>query len=74
MIRAQYEIKADCFGYSRGGCAVLTEVLCVTCGRCSFYKTREQAKADAERAHTAAVERGYYAKGGKYTPMDWGTV
>lgn len=64
--------REECFGYKGGGCAVLSEALCVTCGRCAFFKTRKQARADTERARVLAAARGYYATGEKYTPRDWG--
>lgn len=72
MPDGRFEPREDCFGYKGGGCVVLSEGLCVTAGRCAFFKTREQAKADMERARVLAVERGYYATGEKYTPRDWG--
>ncbi len=41
-------IKKDCFAYRIGGCSVLTEMVCRR-ENCSFYKTKEQARADREK-------------------------
>lgn len=41
-------IKQDCFGYKRGTCTVLTELVCGQ-RKCSFYKTQEQFRQDAEK-------------------------
>ena len=59
------EFKTDCFGYARGGCAILNEALCVTRGRCAFYKTREKAAADTDRAQKLAERAGF---SGTYRP------
>ncbi|MEA4955026.1 MAG: hypothetical protein VB096_05875 [Pseudoflavonifractor sp.] len=59
--------KMDCFGYSNGGCTVLNEALCVTRGRCSFYKTRGKAAADSERAQKLAEKAGFF---GTYRPKE----
>lgn len=41
-------IKTDCFGYKRGTCMVLTDLVCGQ-RECSFYKTQEQFRRDAEK-------------------------
>ncbi|BDF66573.1 hypothetical protein CE91St43_05450 [Oscillospiraceae bacterium] len=53
------KLQTDCFGYAKGGCTVLNEPLCATCGHCSFYKTKAQAKADTERAKKLAEKAGF---------------
>ena len=50
-LNAEWErkmIKQDCFGYKRGTCMVLTELVCGQ-RECSFYKTQEQFRQDAEK-------------------------
>lgn len=42
-------IKRDCFGFKRGECTVLTELVCKK-GECTFYKTRKQFRDDADEA------------------------
>ncbi len=51
------EIKTDCFGYNKAAkkCTIMTETICRK-SNCTFYKTREQAKKDADR----------YPRTGKY--------
>lgn len=53
-------VKWDCDGLEKGGCKILMETLCVTRGQCPFYKTKEQAKRDREKAQKRidAIERG----------------
>ena len=41
-------VKRDCFAFGNRGCAVLTETLCA-CGKCGFYKTKEEQKRDLEK-------------------------
>lgn len=72
MPDVRFKLREDCFGCKGGGCVVLSEALCVTTGWCAFYKTREQAQKCAEKAHTAATERGYYLLGSKYSPNGGG--
>lgn len=48
-------IKRDCFGFKRGECTVLTELVCKN-EKCTFYKTRKQFKEDADEARKK-VER-----------------
>lgn len=50
-------------------CAILTEVMCRTRGRCPFFKTKQQAKESAEASYKRAVKRGYYTGGGGYEPL-----
>lgn len=43
--KAEYAPKTDCVCYRAGmksGCIALTEKLCVTRGRCKFYKSKAQ--------------------------------
>lgn len=74
MYENWYGLRTECFGYNRGGCSILTEPLCATCGKCAFYKTREQARKDAAKSYAVAMERGYYPYGSKYSPNDGGLV
>ena len=50
-------------------CAILSEPLCKTRGKCSFFKTKQQAKESAEASYKRAVKRGYYTGGGGYEPL-----
>ena len=38
-------VKTDCFGYRRGECKVLYELVCKN-HKCSFYKTCEEYRRD----------------------------
>lgn len=66
---AKFKIKEDCFARGLdGSCSILNTCLCVLTGKCSFYKTRQKARADAEKAQRRAVSLGYYIADGKYIP------
>lgn len=41
-------IKTDCFGFRRGECSVLYELVCAS-RVCSFYKTCEQYRKDKRK-------------------------
>ena len=41
-------VKTDCFGFRRGECSVLYELVCEK-RNCSFYKTREQYAKDKKK-------------------------
>ena len=48
MKEKTYETKTDCFGFRRGECTVLYELVCAS-KVCSFYKTCEQYRADKRK-------------------------
>ena len=48
MKEIMQDTKKDCFGYRRGECAVLYEMVCAS-RTCSFYKTCEQYQADKRK-------------------------
>lgn len=50
-------------------CAILSEPLCKTRGKCKFFKTKQQAKESAEASYKRAMKRGYYTGGGGYEPL-----
>ncbi len=50
------EIQTDCFAYRHGLCCVLEELVCKE-HKCSFYKTREQYRQDAEKYRQKQMAR-----------------
>ena len=48
MTEQMNKIKTDCFGFRRGECGVLYELVCAS-RVCSFYKTCEQYKKDKQK-------------------------
>ena len=48
----------DCNYYSAKGCKILTETVCEH-KRCSFHKTKEQAKADLKKYPPCNYKRIY---------------
>lgn len=51
-------MREDCFGYKKGKCNILTELVCKNGGKCSFYKTKEQFRKDAQRAEEKNKYKG----------------
>jgi hypothetical protein len=47
----KYEMKTECcfFNERKCDCNILKEVLCVTKGKCRFYKTRKQYEKDLKK-------------------------
>ena len=48
MTEKTHEVKTDCFGFRRGECSVLYELVCAS-KTCSFYKTCERYQADKRK-------------------------
>lgn len=63
------QYTSDCFAWSalNKSCACLTETLCKTRGRCSFYATPSQCAAAAAKANARLDAIGWHdaRKGGK---------
>lgn len=58
-------MKENCIGHKPGlpYCTILTENVCEKCGgACSFFKTRERARADRESAEQSLARRGLKPK------------
>ncbi len=51
MSKKIHPVKSDCafLNKRRSDCNILCETLCVTTGKCSFYKTEEQRKKDLKK-------------------------
>ena len=51
------EVKKDCFGFKKGVCTVLSEMVCKDHECCTFYKTKQKFREDARRAAAIVKEK-----------------
>lgn len=65
-------VPHKCFAYSRDkkACNALSELLCVTRGKCSRFKTHAEFHEQEEAACERAAQRGYYITSKIYQPSE----